>query len=108
MGRPPILDKKLIHKIANKVRKPDLTIVKRVSSIASRKHIFPEVALILTANKYEIGSSSVFKKLNQQQQAQLNAQLNNGAIRKVNSSAKSMDRKNIKPVANSRIEFTDP
>ena len=71
MGRPPILDKKLIHKIAKKVRKSDLAIVKSVSALASRKNIAPEVALVITANKYEIGSSSVFKKLNPSQQIQL-------------------------------------
>jgi len=108
MGRPPILDKKLVRKIATKAHKPDLAIVKSISALASRRNIFPEVALILTANKHNIGSSAVFKKLDPQQQTQLDTQLNDNEDRKVDSRVKGIERKNIKPVTDIRFEFADP
>lgn len=108
MGRPPILDKKLVHKIAEKAGKSDLAIVKSVSALASRKHIFPEVAVIITANKYGIGSSSVFKKLSSQQQIQLNTELNSRAIKKNAYGGSNFEKKIIKPVPDIRTEFTDP
>jgi len=108
MGRPSILDKKLVHKIAEKVCKSDLAVVKSVSALSSRKHIFPEVALILTASKYKIGSASVFKKLNSYQQVQLSTELSGNVEKKGPSNIKSLKGKNIKPIVDIRTEFSDP
>ena len=108
MGRPPILNKKLVHKIAKKAGKSDLAIVKNVSALASRRHIAPGVALIITANKYEIGSSSVFKKLNSYQQMQLTTELNDKVEKKSASGDGNFRKKIIKPVVDIKTEFIDP
>lgn len=108
MGRPTILDKKLVHKIAGRVGKPDLAIVKSISALASRRHISPEVALILRANKYKIGSASVFKKLNPYQQMQLSRESNDNIERRSIPSGKGIEKKTIRPVLNIKTDFTDP
>jgi len=108
MGRSPVLNQKLVHKIANKKNKTDLLVVKSVSALASRRHISPEVALIVTANKYEIGSSSVFKKLNPHQQMQLNTELNNKNGKKSVSGGSNLRKKTIKLLSDIRTEFADP
>ncbi len=109
MGRPPVLDKKLVHKIAEKTGKLDLAIVKNVSALASRKNISPEVALILTAKKHEIGSASVFKKLSPHQVIQLNGEFNIPAERRGNAKGKGIEKKIIRPVlTNIKTEFADP
>lgn len=104
MGRPPILNKKLIRKIAKKAGKSDLAIVKSVSALASRRNIVPEVALIITANKYKIGSSSIFKKLNPYQQMQLVTETHKKNV----PGDISLRKKTIKPVVDIRSEFADP
>ena len=58
MGRHPVLDKKLVAKIAKKLGKPNLNIVKAVSAMASRKGIASESALILFARKYKVGAAT--------------------------------------------------
>lgn len=108
MGRPPVLDQKLVRKIASKKDKPDLLVVKSVSALASRRHISPEVALIITANKYGIGSSSVFKKLSSQQQIQLDTELNNKIGKTSASGGSNFRKKIIKSAPDIRIEFADP
>jgi len=108
MGRPPILDKKLIRKIAEKVKKSDLAIVKSVSALASRKHIAPEVALILTANKYKIGSATVYKKLGQHQQAQLSTEFTGNMVGRASSEGKGIGKKAIRIVPDIKTEFADP
>ena len=108
MGRPSILDKKLVHKIAKKARKSDLAIVKSVCALASRRHISLEVALILVASKYKIGSASVFKKLNSYQQAQLNIESSGNTGRKESPNIKGLKGKNIRPIVDIKTEFADP
>lgn len=108
MGRPPILNKKLVHKIADKAGKSDLAVVKSISALASRKHVAPEVALILTANKYNIRSASVFKKLNPQQQIQLSAEFSSNTARRGVSDGRGIRKKTIRPVSDIRGEFADP
>jgi len=108
MGRPPVLDKKLVRKIAEKAGKLDLAIVKNVSALASRKNISPEVALILTAKKHEIGSASVLKKLSPHQLVQLNGKLNIFTERRGGANGKGVKKKIIKLVSNIKTEFTDP
>lgn len=107
MGRPPILNQKLIQKIAIKTNKSSQKIVKNVSALASRKNIFPEVALILTAKKNGIGSAAVFKKLNPQQQIQLMTEFNS-SIGSRGIGSKGIEKKIIRPVSNIKTEFADP
>lgn len=107
MGRPPILDKTLIHKIARKIDKPDLSVVKSISALASRKNIYPEVALIITAKRHQIGSASIFKKLSPQQHMQLNMELNDKR-REQNISGDSRLRKKIIKLMPDITEFADP
>ena len=108
MGRPSVLDKKTVHKIANKINKTDLAVVKNVSALASRRNISSEVALIIMADKYRIGSSSVLKKLNSHQQMQLNAECNGNAEKRGILNSNSTEKKTIRLVSNNKTEFADP
>ncbi len=105
MSRPPIFNKKIINKIAKKAGKSDLAVVKSVSALASRRNIAPEMALIITANKYKIGSSLVLKKLNPYQQTQLNTEIRKKSVSGDSSRSR---KKNIKPVVDIKSEFGDP
>ena len=75
MGRPPILDKKIVEKIANKLGKTELSVVKSVSALASRRKVPSEVALILVASKHDIGTSAAVRRLDPHKQTQLNQEL---------------------------------
>jgi len=108
MGRPSILNKKLVHKIAQKTGKPDLSIVKSISALASRRTISPEVALVITAKKWHIGSAIVFKKLKPDQSMQLTTELNKNLRRKGVSSDSNFRKKIKKLKLNIRAEFADP
>lgn len=107
MARPTILNPKLIKKIADKVGKPPLSVVKSVSALASRRKIPSEVALIVIAKKYGIGTSSVLRKLDPYKQTQLSSELNNAYSKeKVASAIKN--RKSIKSISIVRDDFSDP
>lgn len=73
MGRPRILDEKLLEKIV--LKKNDgsdlLSVTKLVSGRARRSHVSSPVALILTARDYNIGTSVYEGKLTDSQKAEL-------------------------------------
>src|SRR5688572_17530314 len=76
MGRPRILDVKIMKKIAKKIGKRDLTVVnKRVSAKASKLGISPEVALILIAREHGIGTSVYQRKLDSTKQNEVRGAL---------------------------------
>jgi hypothetical protein len=107
MGRPPVLNKKIIKKIADRAGKPELSIVKSVSALASRKNISPEVALISEATKYGVGTASILKKLDQNQHLQLNIvqKQNTDSIIKPSN---GLNRKTIKQGSRLTNDFDDP
>jgi hypothetical protein len=107
MGRPRLLDKKLIKKISEKLGKPEISVVKSVSAHASRRKIPSEVALILAASKHKIGTSSAIRKLTPHQQAQLNGELNNGNNKTDNQKVRAT-KKTISLPKEVWDEFSDP
>lgn len=72
MGRPRILDEKLMRKVAKKLGKRDL---KSINNIVSRKAdklgISPEAALILIAKEQNIGTSTFQRRLDDTKQNQV-------------------------------------
>ena len=72
MGRPAILDRKLMGKIAAKLGKRDLTGVNGiVSRKASKFGVSAEVALVILAKEHGIGVSNFQRKLDAAKQAEI-------------------------------------
>jgi Protein of unknown function (Hypoth_ymh) len=72
MGRPRILDRKIMTKLAKKLGKRDLHAVNSmVSARASKKGISSESALVLLAKEYGIGTSTYQRKLDPTKQAEI-------------------------------------
>lgn len=73
MGRPRILDEKLLNKIVQKKNDGStvLSVTKTVSSRARRSHVSSPVALILTARDHSIGTSTFENTLTDAQKAEL-------------------------------------
>ncbi len=71
MGRPPLLDQKLVAKIAKKLGKSKTKVVKAVSAMATRQGIASESALILFARKHKVGSATAQRKLDQGKQLEI-------------------------------------
>jgi hypothetical protein len=108
MGRPLILDRKLVKRIADKVGKPELLVVKSVSALASRKNISSEVALIIVARKYKLGVSSALRKLDPHKQAQLSSELNKNSNMVSPIEATKASKKTIKTIQEISGDFSDP
>lgn len=101
MGRPRILDQKIMSKIAKKIGKNDITAVNGMVSKKAAKHgISSEAALILLAKEYGIGTSTYQRKLDVTKQAEVRDALpsvfapthavnNNGKPRNSGGSVKS-------------------
>jgi hypothetical protein len=106
MGRPVVLDKKLVSKIAKLLKRDYLGVVKSVSGLASREHISSKVALILTATKYKIGSASFLKTLSQQEHMQLVGKLDES--KPVVSMNDKKGKRIIKQGSAINSDFTDP
>ena len=72
MGRPRILDEKVMTKLAKKLGKRDLYAVNNmVSARASKKGISSEAALVLLAKEHGIGVSTYQRKLDPTKQAEI-------------------------------------
>jgi uncharacterized protein (TIGR02391 family) len=72
MGRPAILDRKLMGKIATKLGKKDLTVVNGiVSRKASKLGVSAEAALVILAKEQGIGVSTFQRKLDAVKQAEI-------------------------------------
>lgn len=72
MGRPPILDRKIMSKIAKKLGKKNITAINgMVSKKASKLGISAEVALILLAKEHGIGTSTYQRTLDVAKQAEV-------------------------------------
>jgi hypothetical protein len=77
LGRPPILDEKLLRKIAIKRGRPDdiNSVRKLVDSRARRANVSSSVGLILLARDHNIGFNTYRKKLSPGEEAQLGKEL---------------------------------
>ncbi len=72
MGRPRILDAKIMSKIAKKIGKKDITAVNNmVSKKAGKLGILAEAALIILAKEYGIGTSTYQRSLDATKQAEV-------------------------------------
>ena len=72
MGRPRILDERIMTKLAKKLGKRDLHAVNNmVSARASKKGISSESALVLLAKEHSIGVSTYQRKLDPTKQAEI-------------------------------------
>ena len=72
MGRPAILDRKLMGKIATKIGKKDLTVVNGiVSRKASKLGVSAEAALVILAKEHGIGASTFQRKLDAAKQGEI-------------------------------------
>src|SRR6516162_7131728 len=72
MGRPPILDRTLMRKIAAKLSKKDITAVNGVvSRRASKLGVSAEAALVVLAKEHGIGASTYQRKLDAAKQAEI-------------------------------------
>lgn len=80
MGRPALLNKKLVEKIALKLNKPYINIVKSVSALARRQSISSESALILFARKCNIGSAYAQRNLSPDKQGEIRPALSNAIV----------------------------
>jgi len=92
MGRPRILDQKIMSKIAKKIGKKDITAVNgMVSKKAAKLGISAEAALILLAKEYGIGTSTYQRKLDVTKQAEVRDALPNmfAPIHAVNNNSKA-------------------
>lgn len=94
MGRPRILDKKIMTKLAKKLGKRDLHAVNNmVSARASKKGISSESALVLLAKKHGIGASTYQRKLDPTKQAEIR----DGLVGFIGSTT-NRDKRAAKPV----------
>jgi uncharacterized protein (TIGR02391 family) len=72
MGRPAILDRKLMRKIAATLGKTDITVVnRRVSGKAAKLGISAEAALVILAKEHGIGTSVFQRKLDPAKQGEI-------------------------------------
>jgi hypothetical protein len=72
MPRPPILDKKIMSKIAKKINTRDITAINRMVYRKSRNlGISSEAALIILAKEYDIGTSTYQRSLDATKQAEV-------------------------------------
>jgi uncharacterized protein (TIGR02391 family) len=72
MGRPRILDEKIMSKIAEKLGKDDITKINAMVSRKARKlGISAEAALILLAKDYGIGTATYQRRLDPTKQAEI-------------------------------------
>jgi hypothetical protein len=71
MGRPRILDAKIMSKIATKVRKGGPAVSGMVSKMAAKHSISAEAALILLAKKHGIGTATYQRSLDATKQAEV-------------------------------------
>jgi uncharacterized protein (TIGR02391 family) len=72
MGRPAILDRKLMGKVAKKLGKKDITAVNGiVSRKASKLGVSAEAALIILAKEHGIGASTFQRKLDAAKQGEI-------------------------------------
>lgn len=75
-GRPRILDYKILGKLATKLGKNIDGVRKNIDAMARRKRISSEAALVLSAEKYHIGTATYQRKLDPRIQDQIsNARL---------------------------------
>ncbi len=76
MGRPAILDRKLMGRVAAKLGKKDITAVNSiVSRKASKLGISSEAALVVLAKEQGIGTSAFQRKLDAAKQAEIRGNL---------------------------------
>lgn len=72
MGRPRVLDKRIMKRLAEKLGKEDLLPINRlVSRKASKLGISAEAALVLLAKEHDIGVSTYLRKLDSAKQAEV-------------------------------------
>ena len=72
MGRPRILDQKIMLKIAKKIGKKDITVVNNiVSRKASKLGVSAEAALIILAKEHGVGTSTFQRGLDPTKQAEV-------------------------------------
>lgn len=71
MGRPRILDLKLVRKLARKIGRHDTAVSSMVSRIAAKLSISSEAALIILAKKYAIGTATYQRSLDATKQAEV-------------------------------------
>ena len=72
MPRPPILDKKIMSKIAEKINTSDITVVNRMVYRKARNLVISsEAALIILAKEYNIGTSNYQRSLDATKQAEI-------------------------------------
>jgi hypothetical protein len=72
MGRPRILDQKIMSKIAKKLGRKDITVVNGiVSKKAAKLGVSSEAALIILAKEYGIGTSTYQRNLDATKQAEV-------------------------------------
>lgn len=109
MGRPRILNQKLVNKISAKTDRPSLAVVKSVSALASRKNVSSEIALILYAKQLGIGASSAVRALDPHKQTQLNLILNSNetAVLDRRGSKRSIKR-TVKAAPDVQQNYSDP
>ena len=103
MGRPVLLDKKLVKKIAEKLKRPSLNVVKSISAMARRKGISSESALVLFARKYNIGSAYAQRKLSPDKQGEIRPVLLNTTTQATNHRNKIKSKS-----SNTNDDFYDP
>lgn len=107
MGRPCIIDKSLVKKIAKKTNRDELSIVKSVSALGNARSIPSEVALIIYAKKFEISTSSAFRRLDPYQQSQLNT-IQSQKIKKLIPGNLASKKRIIKVQPLIESDFSDP
>ena len=113
MGRPRILDEKLMRKVAKKLGKHDLKPVNNmVSSKADKLGISPEAALILIAKEHNVGTATFQRRLDAVKQSEIRDALPaifTQATHVINSGkparAKSASSTNKRAVLKAAIEY---
>jgi predicted CopG family antitoxin len=101
-----LLDEKLLDKLAKKLSRTSLQIVKLVSARAARKGISSEAALILFAKENGIGAATVLRKLDPNKQMEVRSATQNliKALPKSASSKRSLRAAVLSP----QDDFVDP
>jgi uncharacterized protein (TIGR02391 family) len=108
MGRPRILDQKLMDKIAKKIGKKDITVVNGiVSKKASKLGISSEAALVLLAREHGIGTSTYQRRLDSTKQAEVRDSLPTLFVegRSATAAVKSSNVGRVKPTINKRASL---
>lgn len=106
MGRPAILDQKLVGKIAKKLGRTNLNIGKSISALASEKSISPEAALVVMAKRHGIGAANFQRTLSQEKNTEVRSVLgdSNQAISPIPRKVKGLPKK----YPNTAADFSDP